>query len=105
MTALKEKRHTYRKPYDVSITYSDSTTLYRDKISDISTGGMLIHTDRLIPPGQIVRITIPLPRQNYITVPGEVIRKNPEGLAIRFKPESPYTSKMIHRFVDTLGVK
>ena len=105
MPALKEKRHNFRKPYDVSVTYSDSTTLYRDKISDISTGGLLIHTDRFLPPGQILRLTIPLPRQNYITVPAEIIRKHPEGIAVRFKPDSPYTSKMIRRFVDALAFK
>ena len=54
-------------------------------IQNISSGGLLIETRDTLPVGEQVTLSFMRPKsRDYVKVGGEVVRKIPEGLGVKF---------------------
>lgn len=88
----KDKRRHDRKPYSMSVNYVTNGHTKMGLIKDISVGGVLFETGEIgesFSVGEEILLTIPDPDQTkYIKVRGEVIRIEPQRIAVRFKTKS-----------------
>ena len=82
---LKKRRH-HRKPYFSVVDYSAQEYPFADFIQNIAAEGIFISTSTPFSFGQEVLLAFPLPvSQEHITIPGEVVRIEEEGIGVRFK--------------------
>ena len=102
-TAKGEKRKSPRTPYEIAIDYSAHNRIFTDHLVDIGRGGVFIRTEEKFATGQKIVLTIPLdPIASELQFEGEVIRKNDNGIGVRFEGLSPDRENLIKRFVDRL---
>ncbi len=86
-----EKRTSYRRPFLAKISYGSDDIVGDGLIKDISLGGALVSTDRKIPVGTDVLLTVPYPKlSRYVSLRGIVVRIIHDGFAVSFKK---YTEK------------
>ena len=70
-------------------------------ITDISTVGMFIKTERSYPPGKPIRISCRLPGlERPLILNGEILRNEPAGIGIRLKSLPPDQEKAILAFIN-----
>ena len=70
-------------------------------ITDISTVGMFIKTDRSFPMGKPIRVSCRLPGQDRpLILTGEIIRSEPTGIGIRLKALRAEQERAIQGFIN-----
>ena len=88
----RDRRRHVRKPYVMSINYVTQGHTRGGLIKDISVGGALFETSEIgesFSVGEEILLTIPDPDQTkYIKVRGEVVRIEPQRIAVRFITKS-----------------
>lgn len=80
---MQNKRRYNRKDYNRFVDYYDGVGFFQDPISNVSPGGMLIHTRRRPPVGSEVTMCFEL-EERPVKVNAEVIRHDPIGIGIEF---------------------
>ncbi len=79
----------------------DSST-FDGTITDFSTVGLFIKTDRSFPAGKPIRISCRLPGlQRPLILNGEIIRSAPPGIGIRLKALRPEQDRAIRAFINS----
>ena len=85
-----ERRRYPRLPIKIKFFCHDSTPKEGDGLlhfysKDLSCGGVFLKGETSISPGNVLHMDFKLPEnEQTITVSGVIIRKNDEGVAIRF---------------------
>ncbi|MCU0601311.1 MAG: PilZ domain-containing protein [Desulfobacterales bacterium] len=75
-------------------------------ITDISTFGMFIKTDRSFPAGKPIRISCRLPgRERPLIINGEILRSEPSGIGIRLKSLPADQEKAILAFINSTRIE
>jgi hypothetical protein len=70
-------------------------------ITDISTVGMFIKTERSFPPGKPIRISCRLPGlERPLILNGEILRSEPSGIGIRLKSLPADQDRAIRAFIN-----
>ena len=87
---FKEKRESSRKScFFIEVDYSIYDDIYTDPVRDISTTGVFVETDRLMPVGDRVNLLFSdFSRVDLIKVAGDVISSNKDGFAVSFHMEA-----------------
>ncbi len=81
-----EKRRYARRPFGKATVLASRNRLIRGIVKDISKGGMLIEAADGITVGEHLNLAITaVDRQRDFTVRGEIVRVDPNNLAIRFE--------------------
>ena len=82
----KEHRKHSRRSFDRPILYATRNRFFKGTIKDISKGGVFIEAPDMMAVGQRLTLAIPSGRQGRgLKLRGEIVRIDPEGLAIQFK--------------------
>ena len=82
----KEHRKHSRRSFDRPILYATRNRFFKGTIKDISKGGVFIEAPDMMAVGQRLTLAIPSGRQGGgLKLRGEIVRIDPEGLAIQFK--------------------
>lgn len=99
---LRKRRH-HRKPYFSVVDYSAQECPFADFILNIAAEGIFISTSTPFPFGQEMLLAFPLPvSQEHITVPGEVVRIEEEGIGVKFKTFDQELKRKIKKAVDMI---
>ncbi len=99
---LRKRRHD-RKPYFSVVDYSAQEYPYADFIKNIAAGGVFISTSTPFSFGQEVSLAFPLPvSQEHITIPGEIVRIEEEGIGVKFKNLDQDLKKKIKAAVNMI---
>jgi Tfp pilus assembly protein PilZ len=84
-TKVKDRRNQARQPCSLKIGYATMDLSYIDYITDINCWGVFIQSDRKVPVGESVSMTIPLHGDGQsIKIIGEVMWSSPQGMGIKF---------------------
>jgi uncharacterized protein (TIGR02266 family) len=103
MKSSEDTRENIRKPYNMVVDYVVQDRFCNDFIQNISAGGMFIETRMPFLVGQDITLTFPLPKdRKHVKVAGEVIRKTPQGIGVKFKIDSEEQEKLIKSLLETL---
>jgi hypothetical protein len=71
-------------------------------ITDLSTFGMFIRTDRAMPAGEPIRLSFRLPgAERALVVEGDISRREPGGFGLSIRNLKPEHEKAIHRFIES----
>ncbi len=101
---VEEKRKHPRKTCLISVECSIKDSIFTNYIYNISSAGIFIETTEPFEEGQRVALKILAPynltKANHII--GEVVRVEPDGIAVRFKKESPEQEEMICLLVENI---
>jgi len=101
---VEEKRKHPRKACLISVECSIKDSIFTNYIYDISNDGVFIETTEPFEEGQSISLKILAPynltKANRIV--GEVVRVESDGIAIRFKKESPEQQEMICLLVENI---
>ena len=82
----KERRRAPRRPFTTAVAYAIRGFSNIEYIEDISAWGVFIRTQKQIPIGEDITMTIPQPdSENSIKIIGEVVRTSPKGIGVKFK--------------------
>ena len=97
------KRRYHRKPYFSVVDYSAQEYSFADFIKNIAAEGIFISTSTPFSFGQEVSLAFPLPvSQEHITIPGEVVRIEEEGIGVKFKTLDQELKRKIKKAVDMI---
>ena len=81
-----ERRNSPRKKCFKAVAYATQTFSSIEYIQDISAWGVFIRTDKQVPVGEDITITIPqINGTNSMKIVGEVVRTTPDGVGVKFK--------------------
>jgi hypothetical protein len=81
-----EQRRHPRRSFGRATLYASRNRFIRGTVKDISKGGMFIEAADGIAVGEHLNLAVPaVHRQRDFTVRGEIVRVDPNGLAIRFE--------------------
>ena len=82
---IEQRRHP-RRPFGRATLYASRNRFIRGTVKDISKGGMFIEAADGIAVGEQLNLAVPAGhRRRDFTVRGEIVRVDPNGLAIRFE--------------------
>jgi Tfp pilus assembly protein PilZ len=101
---FEEKRKHPRKACLLSVEYSIKDSIFTNYIRNISNDGVFIETTEPFEEGQrvMLKILAPYNLKDVNRIIGEVVRVDADGIAVRFKKESPEDEKMIRMFVEKI---
>ena len=78
------------------------TSTFDGTITDISTVGVFIKTERSFPAGKPIRISCRLPGlERPLILSGEILRSEPTGIGIRLKALPPQQDRAIRAFITS----
>lgn len=98
-----EKRLDHRKPYSAPLDYSVDNRFYRDFITDISSTGIFLSTNKDFSSGQKVTMALPLPgRKGEFKLTGTVVRAAENGVGIKFDFKSSVTEEIVREHISSL---
>jgi len=98
-----KKRRYHRKPYFSVVDYNAQDYTFADFIQNIAAEGIFISTSTPFSSGQEVFLAFPLPvSQEHITIPGEVVRIEEEGIGVKFKTFDQELKRKIKKAVDMI---
>ena len=81
-----EQRQHPRRSFGRATLYASRDRFIKGTVKDISKGGMFIEATDGITMGEQLNLAVPAGhRRRDFTVRGEIVRVDPNGLAIRFK--------------------
>ena len=84
-TESKDRRRHPRQPCSLKVGYATMDLSFIDFITDINCWGVFIQSDKKVPVGESVSMTIPLHGdEQSIKVIGEVMWSSPQGMGIKF---------------------
>jgi len=84
-TESKDRRRHPRQPCSLKVGYATMDLSFIDFITDINCWGVFIQSDKKVPVGESVSMTIPLHgEEQSIKVIGEVMWSSPQGMGIKF---------------------
>ena len=99
---LRKRRH-HRKTYFSVVDYSAQEYPFADFIRNIAAEGIFISTSTPFSFGQEVLLAFPLPvSQEHITIPGEIVRIEEEGIGVKFKTFDQELKRKIKKAVDMI---
>ena len=79
------RRKFARRPYFMPIDFATEDRAFNGYIQNISSGGLLIETRESLSIGQQVILSFLRPKsREHVKVGGEVVRKIPNGLGVKF---------------------
>ena len=79
------RRKFARRPYFMPVDFATGDRAFNGYIQNISSGGLLIETREPLSIGQQVILSFLRPKsREHIKVGGEVVRKVPNGLGVKF---------------------
>jgi hypothetical protein len=79
------RRKFARKPYFMPVDFATQDRAFNGYIQNISSGGLFIETRESLSVGQQVTLSFMRPKsRDFIKVGGEVVRKIPDGLGVKF---------------------
>ena len=82
---IEQRRHP-RRPFGRATLYASRNRFIRGTVKDISKGGVFVEAADGISVGEHLNLAFPAGhRQRDFTVRGEIVRVDPNGLAIRFE--------------------
>jgi hypothetical protein len=82
----REARQDRRHPFFMVVDYASSGRTYKDFIRNISAGGLFMESRVILPVGQEIAMSFSLPvSRGQIKLPGEIVRRVPEGMGVKFK--------------------
>lgn len=84
---VKERRKSRREPCSTAVAYATNNLSSIEYIQDISAWGVFIRTNKPVPIGEDITMTIP-PQSgsnSSIKIIGEVVRSNAKGIGVKFK--------------------
>ncbi|MBN1834055.1 MAG: PilZ domain-containing protein, partial [Deltaproteobacteria bacterium] len=97
------KRRHHRKPYFSVVDYNAQEYTFADFIENIAAEGIFISTSKPFSYGKEVSLSFPLPvSQEHITVAGEVVRIEEEGIGVKFKRIDQELKRKIKKAVDMI---
>lgn len=101
---MKERRNNSRKAcFFAEVDYAVDNRVYTDTIRNISTGGVFIETDYPFEVGTDFRMLFSdYSNINLIQVAGDVIRRSPAGVAVRFDIETNTQFKDITKYISKI---
>jgi Tfp pilus assembly protein PilZ len=84
-TDSKERRKHVRQRCLLKVGYATMDLSFIDYISDINSWGVFIQSDKKVPVGESVSMTIPLHGdEQSIKIIGEVMWSGPQGMGVKF---------------------
>ena len=85
ITESKERRNHARQTCSLKVGYATMDLSFIDFITDINCWGVFIQSDKNVPIGESVSMTIPLHGdEQSIKIIGEVMWSSPEGMGVKF---------------------
>ena len=100
--SVRKRKHD-RKSYFSVVDYNALEAAHTGFIENISAGGVFIGTSRSFSVGQEISMAFPLPvSQEHVTMDGEVVRVNAEGIGVKFKTVDHEREGLIRRLVDMM---
>ncbi len=99
----QDKRTNPRASCEIPVGWHVQDQVFRDRIRNISTGGVYIETRQAPELGTEVTISVPIGNmQTRVDFHGRVIRINHRGIAVGFDDLTPTQERMIRSFLDSL---
>ena len=84
-TESKDRRRHARQACSLKVGYATMDLSFIDFITDINCWGVFIQSDKKVPVGESVSMTIPLHGdEQSIKIIGEVMWSSPQGMGIKF---------------------
>ena len=84
-TESKERRGHARQTCSLRVGYATMDLSFIDFITDINCWGVFIQSDKKVPVGESVSMTIPLHGdEQSIKIIGEVMWSGPQGMGVKF---------------------
>ena len=84
-TESKERREHVRQKCSLKVGYATMDLSFIDFITDINCWGVFIQSDKKVPVGESVSMTIPLHGdEQSIKIIGEVMWSSPQGMGVKF---------------------
>ena len=84
-TEPKERRKHVRQRCLLKVGYASMDLSFIDYITDINSWGAFIQSDKKVPVGESVSMTIPLHGdEQSIKIIGEVMWSSPQGMGVKF---------------------
>lgn len=81
----EDRRGQPRQPCSLKVGYATMDLSFIDFITDINCWGVFIQSDKKVPVGESVSMTIPLHGdEQSIKVIGEVMWTSPQGMGVKF---------------------
>ncbi len=81
-----ERRKSQRNSCSTAVAYATQSFSNIEYIQDISAWGVFIRTQKKIPVGEDITMTIPQPgSQTGLKIIGKVVRTSPKGIGVKFK--------------------
>jgi hypothetical protein len=98
-----ERRRAERVRVNLDVVFADQFRSHKGTISDISVTGCFVLASGEATPDAPVTVTIQLPTDKIVELPGEVVYNTPEiGFALRFgglnKTAQSFLEKLVERF-------
>lgn len=99
-----DKRRHYRLDCLMAVDMDLSDWTYKTLVHDISYGGAYIETDQAIGQGQQVVLSLGAPgSRRGTTIAGQVVRRDPGGVGIRFEALSLHQHNVIKALLEGTG--
>jgi len=94
-------RRFFRINYVTKATVMTVDARFEAMTDNISAGGLFLRTDYSLPVGTLVTINFNIPNTSHpsVTVKGEVIRNDKQGLAFEFKSLDYFTFTNLKAFI------
>jgi Tfp pilus assembly protein PilZ len=98
---MERRKHSRKTCFFAEVDYATQNEVYTDSIKNISTGGVFIETEQsLIVGDDVTMLFSDLTHIDLIKVVGDIIRKTPDGVAVKFViPDETRLQNMV-KFID-----
>ena len=97
----KNKRNHDRYDCLVAVDYDISDFTYHCFLRDISLGGAYVETEQQIAIGQKIVLTISAPNLPHSSIEGQVVRRDDQGIGIRFESLNSQQEQIISAMTHT----
>lgn len=98
---MERRKHSRKTCFFAEVDYRTKTQVYTDPIRDISTGGVFIETENMLAVGEGVSMVFEdYTHIDLIHVAGDVVRKSPNGVAVRFDIPDGVKLNNMSKFID-----
>ena len=82
----KDARKFFKNGQKINVECHTIDTQFRGLIKNVSSSGVFINTEKVLPAGQEVAMTFTFPdSKETVRATGEIIRSNSSGIAVKIK--------------------
>jgi len=100
---IKEKRTSVRKSCHIPIYYATSDRVYTSHIQNISSSGLFIVNQKILPVGEKILMTFRVEGLNKpIKMKGKITHTNRMGMGVKFKGIKPQIAEKLKILVDRI---